>query len=133
MRAEVVAMGAQELKSAADVQTAMAERSGTALFFVNSVCGCAAGSARPGLGVSLSASVRPDRIYTVFAGQDSEAVAEVRRHLVGYPPSSPCIALFKDGDLVAMIERHQIQGQSAEQLGTLLSRLYAEHCAAASA
>ena len=134
MRAQVVALGAKELRSAAEVEKAMAQKQGTSMYFVNSVCGCAAGSARPGLEMSFGhAEVRPDHFYTVFAGMGPDAVQAVRSRLVGYPPSSPCVALFKDGDLVAVIERHEIQMKSAEQLGDRLAELYAEHCAPATA
>ena len=129
MRAEVAGLGVTELRTAESARTAMALPAGTALYFVNSVCGCAAGSARPGLAASLASPVRPDRLYTVFAGNDVEAVAEVRSRILGYPPSSPCFALFKDGELVSMIERHQIQGLSASEVGAKLAGLYAEHCA----
>jgi putative YphP/YqiW family bacilliredoxin len=128
MRAEVVAMGAEELRTAADVEGVVEGSAGTALYFINSVCGCAAGSARPGLGLSLKSEKRPDKVYTVFAGQDPDATAAVRAQLVGFPPSSPSIALFKDGNLVAMIERHHIQGRSAEELGEALSGAYAQFC-----
>ena len=128
MRAEVSALGVEELRTAQSVRAAMAVPAGTSLYFVNSVCGCAAGSARPGLAASLRSGPRPDRLYTVFAGNDTEAVAQVRSRILGYPPSSPCFALFKDAELVAMIERHQIQGLSAAEVGTKLAALYTEHC-----
>ena len=128
MRAEVTELGVGELRSAEDVQRALGERGGTALYFVNSVCGCAAGSARPGLRESLAAGPRPDRMYTVFAGNDVEATAELRNHLLGYPPSSPFFALFKDGDLVGVLERHDVQGLSGEELAERLRTLYAVHC-----
>ncbi len=126
MRAEVVNMGVTQLMSASEVEDTMKETSGTALYFINSVCGCAAGSARPGLGMSLQSDVKPDRLYTAFAGMEGDAVNAIRERLVGYPPSSPCIALFKDGDLAAVVERHEIQGMQAEQLGTKLAGMYAE-------
>ena len=128
MREEIVRAGVAELRTADAVKTAMSETSGTALYFVNSVCGCAAGSARPGLALSLRGETKPDRSYTVFAGQDSDATAEVRANIVGIPPSSPSIALFKDGTLVEMVERHHIQGASAEQLAAALQEMYARHC-----
>ena len=134
MRAEVVALGATELKSKAEVDEAMAATDGTSLYFVNSVCGCAAGSARPGLGMSLQgAASRPDRIYTVFAGMEADAVAAVRARLVGFRDSSPFVALFKDGDLVAAVERHDIQRMSADELGQRLSGIFSKHCATAAA
>jgi bacilliredoxin len=128
MRAEVTTLGAGELRSAADVAQSFEDADGTSLYFINSVCGCAAGSARPGLAASLAGDgPRPDRIFTAFAGNDNDATAAIRARLVGFPPSSPCIAYFKDGELVAMIERHHIQGLSGEQLGEALSGLYGEH------
>jgi putative YphP/YqiW family bacilliredoxin len=127
MRAEVTALGVSELRTAAEVDAAMADTEGSALYFINSVCGCAAGSARPGLAASLAEGPRPDRMYTVFAGVDTEAVEAVRKRLVGIPPSSPGIALFKDGDLVAMIERHHIQRLDGPRLGDALRKVYAEN------
>ena len=130
MRAEMVQMGVTELRTASDVDQAMADTSGTSLYFVNSVCGCAAGSARPGLGVALrDSTAKPDRLYTVFAGQDGEATEAVRQRIVGFPPSSPSIAMFKDGELVAMVERHHIQGRSADELGEALTGTFTKFCA----
>lgn len=126
MRAEVTELGVEELRTADAVRAALEERSGSALYFINSVCGCAAGSARPGLRLSLADGPRPDRIYTMFAGNDTEAVAELRRHVLGYPPSSPFFALFKDGDLAAVLERHDVQGLSAEELAVRLRGMFAE-------
>ena len=118
MRAELTTVGVKELRTAADVQAAMAE-GGSALYFINSVCGCAAGSARPGLTLALQGEQKPEHVYTVFAGQDADATAEVRKHILGFPPSSPSAAVFKDGQLVAMIERHQIQGNPPEGVAKL--------------
>lgn len=128
MRAEVTALGVKELRSAADVAAAMQQKAGTALYFINSVCGCAAGSARPGLALALQDAPKPERVYTVFAGQDSEATAEVRKHILGFPPSSPSAALFKDGQLVAMVERHDIQGRGPEQVAELLRDAFRKSC-----
>lgn len=134
MRDEMIDMGVTELRTADAVNQAMADASGTALYFINSVCGCAAGSARPGLGVALrDADVKPDRLYTVFAGQDAEATDAVRQRIIGFPPSSPSIAIFKDGELVAMVERHHIQGASAEELGEALAGAFTKFCAPSSA
>ena len=124
MRAELTSIGVQELMTAAEVETAMANKTGTALFFINSVCGCAAGSARPGLAIALKGDVKPDNVYTVFAGQEADATAEVRKNILGFPPSSPSAALFKDGQLVSMIERHQIQGNSAEQVAGMFGQIF---------
>lgn len=128
MRAEAVAAGAKELRTADEVRAAMADRRGSALYFVNSVCGCSAASARPGLAASLRGAKRPDRVFTSFAGNDTDAVAEIRRNLPGIPPSSPSLALFRDGALVAVVERHEIQGATAEEFAERLGRLFAEHC-----
>jgi putative YphP/YqiW family bacilliredoxin len=124
MRAELTSIGVEELKTATAVESAMADKSGTALYFINSVCGCAAGSARPGLAMALQGDAKPDHVYTVFAGQDADATAEVRKSILGFPPSSPSAALFKDGQLVSMIERHQIQGNSAEQVAGMFSQVF---------
>ncbi len=124
MRAELTSIGVEELKTAAEVETAMANKSGTALYFINSVCGCAAGSARPGLALALRGDTKPDHVYTVFAGQDSDATAEVRKSILGFPPSSPSAVLFKNGELVSMVERHQIQGYSAEQVAGMFGQIF---------
>lgn len=126
MRAEVTQMGVQELKTGDDVRKSFENSEGTSLYFINSVCGCAAGSARPGLGVSLQGEAKPDHMYTVFAGQDTEATEELRKRIVGVPPSSPFFALFKDGQLAGVVERHQIQGLDAEQLGQGLREMYGQ-------
>lgn len=128
MRAEAVAAGAVECRSAAQIREAMLRRTGTSLFFINSVCGCSAASARPGLGLSLNGQKRPDAVYTAFAGNDTDAVNEIRKAMVGVPPSSPSMALVKDGTVVAVIERHDIQGTSAEELAARLTSLYAQYC-----
>ena len=125
MRAELTSIGVKELRTAAEVEQAMADTSGNALYFINSVCGCAAGSARPGLAMALAGDAKPDRVYTVFAGQDADATAEVRKRILGFPPSSPSAALFKDGQLVAMIERHQIQGNPPEGVAQLFAQAFA--------
>ena len=128
MRAEAVDAGAKELRTADDVRASMAQRTGAALYFINSVCGCSASSARPGLAMSLKTGKRPDRVFTSFAGNDTGAVEEIRKNMPGVPPSSPSMALFRDGLLVAVLERHDIQGTSAEQMAERLSGLYAEYC-----
>lgn len=132
MRQELVSNGFTELRNAADVQQAMNNevKTGTTLLVINSVCGCAAGTARPGVVRSLQASAaRPDHLMTVFAGQDLEATQEARKHTFPYPPSSPSIALYKDGKLVHFIERHHIEGRSADMIAQNLNAAYAEHCA----
>lgn len=127
MRADLTSAGVTELINAADVDVAM-QKPGTTLMVVNSVCGCAAGSARPGVKASLQGDKQPDNIYTVFAGVHKEAVAKAREYMMPYPPSSPCIALFKDGELVHMIERHHIEGRSAEMISGHLKEVYNEFC-----
>jgi putative YphP/YqiW family bacilliredoxin len=128
MRAEAVGAGAKELRSADEVRASLEQRTGTALYFINSVCGCSAASARPGLGMSLKGTKRPDRVYTSFAGNDTDAVGEIRRQMPGVPPSSPSMALFRDGLLVALLERRDIEGMTAEQTAERLGALFAEYC-----
>lgn len=131
MREELTRMGVVEMKTADDVDRVMAEGSGTTLVFVNSVCGCAAGMARPGLALALTNERLPDRITTVFAGQDLDATARARAYFEAYPPSSPQIALFKDGKLVHMIQRQQIEGRSAHDVASNLIEAFDAHCAGA--
>jgi len=128
MRAELTGHGFQELKNKEEVDQMLASPKGTALLVVNSVCGCAAGSARPGVVMSLSGEKKPDHLLTVFAGQDAEATASAREYLMPYPPSSPAIGLFKDGELVHMIERHHIEGRSADMIAEHLKMAYKEIC-----
>ncbi|MCL7967744.1 MAG: BrxA/BrxB family bacilliredoxin [marine benthic group bacterium] len=127
MREELVRIGARELLSAAEVDSAMHE-GGTALLVVNSVCGCAAGNARPAVAMALGNENVPDRILTVFAGQDLEATERARAHMTGYRPSSPSIALFRDGEHVFMLERHQIEGRDATEIAVDLKKAYDEYC-----
>ena len=129
MREELLAVGFEELKSPADVDRVLEERSGTTLAVVNSVCGCAAGMARPGVRLSLLEGPRPDRLVTVFAGYDVEATKRFRERLADIPPSSPSMALFKDGELVWFLPRHRIEGRDALDVATDLRAAYAEHCA----
>lgn len=128
MARELTNEGFTELKSAADAESAIKNNQGTMLLVVNSVCGCAAGSARPGIIESLQGSKKPDHLYTVFAGVDMEATAKAREFLLPYPPSSPSIALFKDNELVHMIERHQIEGRPAEIIAKHLEQVYNYYC-----
>ena len=128
MRQELTRLGVAELKTGADVDAAMASRKGTMLLVVNSMCGCAARNARPAVAMALAHAAKPDRSTTVFAGQDAEATARARDYIVGYPPSSPSIALFRDGDLVFMLERRQIEGRSAEAIARDLEAAFDEHC-----
>ena len=128
MRAELSNNGFEELKSVADVENAFENTDGTMLLVVNSVCGCAAGSCRPGVVHSLNSDKKPEKLVTVFAGQDVEAVAKARENMVPYPPSSPAIALFKDGQLVHRIERHMIEGRTAEMISDNLKHAYEQYC-----
>jgi putative YphP/YqiW family bacilliredoxin len=129
MRADLTSAGFQELRSAEDVDQVMQDSSGTVLLMINSVCGCAAGTARPGVKLSVQKSVRkPQKLVTVFAGQDIEATGQARKYTLPYPPSSPSIALFKDGKLVHFVERHHIEGRSAEMIAENLMSAYEEYC-----
>ncbi len=131
MRDELVRVGATELRSAADVDRALDAdgAEGTTLLVVNSVCGCAAANARPAVVIARGHGVQPDRIVTVFAGQDLEATARAREYLAGYRPSSPSIALFRDGEHVFMLERHQIEGRDAAAIAEDLRAAYDRYCA----
>ncbi len=127
MRKQLTDKGFNELKTEVDVNK-MVENTGTTLVVVNSVCGCAAANARPGAIISLMNDKKPDHLTTVFAGVDREAVEKVRYFLAPFPPSSPAIALFKNGELVHMLERHHIEGRSAEMISQNLKGAYNEHC-----
>jgi putative YphP/YqiW family bacilliredoxin len=126
-RDELTSIGVEELRSPTEVDAAM-RQPGTTLVFVNSVCGCAAGSARPGLRLSLLNTKKPDRVVTVFAGMETDATARAREYFKPYRPSSPQIALMKDGQLVKMIQRQDIEGKQAQQVAQTLSAAYDEHC-----
>jgi putative YphP/YqiW family bacilliredoxin len=128
MRDEVTRLGIQELKTPAEVDAAV-KRPGTTLLFVNSVCGCAAAGARPGLRLALMKGPKPDHVVTVFAGMDREAVARAREYFKPYQPSSPQIAILKDGKLVKLIQRHDIEGQAPERVADVLAGAFVEHCA----
>ena len=128
MRMDIVAGGFQELKLASEVEDVMA-KPGTTLVFFNSVCGCSASTARPGVKHAVAASAKkPNQLVTVFAGVDPEAVQKAREYTLPYPPSSPSIALFKDGELVHFVERHHIEGRPAEMIAENLKDAYAEFC-----
>jgi len=129
MREEMTAIGFTELLTAQDVDGFMNEKGGTALVVVNSVCGCAAGMARPGVRLALQQGPKPDRLATVFAGQDLEAVARARSYFAEMPPSSPSMALFRDGELVHFVPRHLIEGRTAEQVAGDLASALEENCA----
>ena len=127
MREDLTRVGFEELHTAEAVEATL-EKEGTTLVVVNSVCGCAAANARPGASQSLKNAKRPDHIVTVFAGVDKDAVNAARAHMVPFPPSSPCMALFKDGELVHMLERHHIEGRPAELISENLMDAYNAHC-----
>lgn len=127
MREDLTKVGFTELHTANEVEDAL-QKTGTTLIVVNSVCGCAAANARPGANMSLQNNKKPDHIVTVFAGVDKEAVDAARAHMVPFPPSSPAMALFKDGELVHMLERHHIEGRPAEMISENLKDAYNEYC-----
>ncbi len=127
MREELVNAGFQELKTVEDVESIM-KKEGTTLVIVNSVCGCAAGTARPGVIASLQLDKTPNNLTTVFAGVDTESTSKAREMMIPFPPSSPSVALFKDGQLVHMLERHHIEGRSAEMIAANLAGAYEEFC-----
>lgn len=127
MREELTNNGFQSLQTSDDVENAISKQ-GTTLVMVNSVCGCAAGTARPGTIASLQGTKKPDNLTTVFAGVDKESVAKAREHMVPFPPSSPAVALFKDGEIVHMLERHHIEGRSAQMIAENLASAYTEFC-----
>lgn len=130
MRAETVAMGVTELRSAADVDAALGDMKGTALVFVNSVCGCAAGNARPALAMALRHGVKPDQVLTVFAGADLDAVARARQYFGEYAPSSPSVALLRDGEVVHFIHRHEIEGRPPQQVAANMTTAFDKYCGA---
>jgi putative YphP/YqiW family bacilliredoxin len=127
MKQDLTSVGFEELTTPDAVDAAI-KSEGTTLVVVNSVCGCAAGMARPGVKMAVKSEKRPDKITTVFAGFDTEAVAQARNYMLPYPPSSPSIALFKGGKLVHFIERHNIEGRSADMIADNLTAAFEEHC-----
>jgi putative YphP/YqiW family bacilliredoxin len=131
MREDLTQYGVEETRTPEEVDRALAPGSGTVLMVVNSVCGCAAGKARPAVGMALEHSVRPDATATVFAGTDLEAVARVRELLPGVPPSSPSMALFRDGKPVFMLHRHQIEIREAPEIAKLLTEAFDQYCVTA--
>ncbi len=128
MREELIRIGVQELRTPEEVDEALEETEGTTLLVVNSICGCAARNARPAVRQALENEARPDRAFTVFAGQDMEATAKARSYIHGYPPSSPSIALFKDGEVVFMLERYQIEGRPADEIADDLVEAFDRFC-----
>jgi putative YphP/YqiW family bacilliredoxin len=129
MREELTRIGVEELRTPAGVEQTLDNSKGTVMVVVNSICGCAAGKARPGIAQALQHSVRPDKVTTVFAGADIEATEKARSYFTGYAPSSPSIALLKDGKLVYMMERRQIEGKDASQVASELVQAFDQHCA----
>lgn len=128
MREELTRLGVEELRTPAAVDDALQNSKGTVMVVVNSICGCAAGKARPGVALALQHDVRPDKVATVFAGADIEATERARSYFTGYGPSSPSIVLLKDGQLVYMMERHQIEGKGPEQIAEELKGAFEQCC-----
>ncbi len=129
MREELTRLGVRELRTAADVDEAVTNTPGTLMVVVNSVCGCAAGKARPGIALALRHATTPDVSATVFAGADVDATERARGYFTGYPPSSPSVALLRDGKLLYMLERHQIENQEADAIARDLAAAFDQHCA----
>jgi putative YphP/YqiW family bacilliredoxin len=128
MRQELTRLGVEELRTAAAVDATLKDAPGTTLVVVNSICGCAARNARPAIASALQHAVKPDRLTTVFAGQDVDAAARARSYFTGYPPSSPSIGLLKDGRIVFMLERYQIEGRGADAIAQDLVEAFDKHC-----
>jgi putative YphP/YqiW family bacilliredoxin len=128
MREELTQLGVRELRTPDDVDDVLRDARGTTLVVVNSICGCAARNARPAVARALESGKRPDRLTTVFAGQDAEATARARDYFAPYPPSSPQIALLKDGEVAFMLERRQIEGRDAEEIAKDLVEAFEKHC-----
>jgi putative YphP/YqiW family bacilliredoxin len=129
MRQELTQLGIEELRTAAEVDAKLQDSQETTLLVVNSMCGCAARNARPAVATALQHAVRPNRLFTVFSGQDADATRQARSYITGYPPSSPSIAMFKGGKLVHMIERHQIEGRSADAIAADMMAAFDKYCA----
>ena len=128
MRAELTRLGVQEMKTAEEVEQTLGDATEPTLLVVNSVCGCAARNARPAVAMALDSAKKPAKLTTVFAGQDTAATQMARSYLHGYAPSSPAIALLKDGDVAFMLERHQIEGRTADQIAADLRNAFEQHC-----
>jgi len=129
MREDLTRLGVEEWRTADAVDNAVKNSEGTLMVVVNSICGCAAGKARPGVALALQNDVKPDKVATVFAGADIEATERARSYFTGYGPSSPSIAILKDGELVYMLERYQIEGRNADQIAGELKQAFDKHCA----
>src|SRR5215212_7907731 len=128
MRQELTRLGVEETRTPAEVDAVLGEKKGTVLVVVNSVCGCAAGNARPAIALATRHNVLPEKMITVFAGNDREATQRARDYFVGYRPSSPSIALIKDGEVVKMLERWQIEGRRAEEIASELTHAFDQYC-----
>jgi len=128
MREDLTRLGFEELRTVEAVDNTIPNSKGTLMVVVNSICGCAAGRARPGVALALQHEVKPDKVATVFAGADIEATERARSYFTGYGPSSPSIALIKDGELVFMLERYQIEGRDASQIAGELTKAFDQHC-----
>ena len=128
MREDLTRLGVEEMRTAEAVDSTVTNSKGTLMVIVNSICGCAAGKARPGVALALQHEVKPDKIATVFAGADIEATERARSYFTGYGPSSPSIAILKDGQLVYMLERYQIEGRDATQIAGELTKAFDEYC-----
>ena len=128
MREDLTRLGVEELRTADAVDQSVANTDGTLMVIVNSICGCAAGKARPGVALALQHEVKPDKVATVFAGADIEATERARSYFKGYGPSSPSIALLKNGELLFMLERYQIEGRDATQIAGELTKAFDEYC-----
>jgi len=131
MRDELARLGVRELRTAEEVEEVLEVNDGTTLLVVNSVCGCAARNARPAVAIALEHSAQPNHVVTVFAGQDLEATARAREYLAGFRPSSPAIGLLRDGEVVFMLERHQIEGREAEAIAQDIANAFDTYCVAA--
>ena len=128
MREELTRLGVEELRTTEDVDRTLENSQGTVMVVVNSICGCAAGKARPGIALALQHETKPDKVATVFAGADIEATDKARSYFTGYPPSSPSIAILKDGQLVYMMQRHQIEGRGPMEIARELTHAFDEYC-----
>lgn len=133
MREELTRLGIEELRTAQEVEQVLGRKQGTVMVVVNSVCGCAAGRMRPAVRLALEHGVKPEKLVTVFAGQDREATEQARRHFAGYPPSSPSIGLLRDGELVFMMQRMDIENREAEDIAQDLTSAFDRFCAASKA
>lgn len=129
MREELTRLGIEELRSAEEVEQLLSQRKGTVMVVVNSVCGCAAGRMRPAVRIAMEHAVRPEKVVSVFAGQDREATEQARRHFADYPPSSPSVALLRDGELVFMMQRMDIENREAEDIAEDLTAAFDRFCA----